>query len=90
MFKWSYGQGLIQSIKGGSAQPKFNKTDFKSLKLIVPSAEVLAKYSASLHSMINNIEANKRENNRLASLRDVLLPRLISGEIKVTDTELVD
>ena len=36
LFKWNYGQKLIQSIKGGSAQPKFNKTDFKSLKIIVP------------------------------------------------------
>ena len=28
-YKWLYGQSLIQGIKGGSAQPKFNKTDFK-------------------------------------------------------------
>lgn len=35
-FKWLYGQSLIQGIKGGSAQPKFNKTDFKNLPIFLP------------------------------------------------------
>ena len=49
LFKWAYGNDLIMSIKGGSAQPKFNKTDFKSLKIIAPKDIVLEKY----HSMIS-------------------------------------
>lgn len=36
-FKYAQGQSLIQGIKGGSAQPKFNKTDFKSLPIAIPN-----------------------------------------------------
>ena len=85
LFRWSYGQGLIQSITGGSAQPKFNKTDFKSLKIIMPSNNVLDSYGVKLMSMMNIIETNKKENTRLATLRDTLLPKLMSGELKVND-----
>ena len=85
LFRWSYGQGLIQSITGGSAQPKFNKTDFKSLKLVLPSESIISRHVSKLKSMIDVIESNKGENKRLAELRDTLLPRLMSGELKVND-----
>ena len=83
LFRWSYGQGLIQSITGGSAQPKFNKTDFKSLKLIMPSESIVTSNVSKLRSMIDVMESNKEENKRLAELRDTLLPKLMSGELKV-------
>lgn len=47
-FKWSYGQVLIQSIKGGSAQPKFNKTDFKNLSFMLPPNSLLQKFQQYL------------------------------------------
>ena len=87
LFRWSYGQGLIQSITGGSAQPKFNKTDFKSLKLVLPSESIISRHVSKLKSMIDVIESNKGENKRLAELRDTLLPRLMSGELKVNDVD---
>lgn len=87
LFRWSYGQGLIQSITGGSAQPKFNKTDFKSLKVIMPSNDILVNYGDKMLSMMNIIEANKVESRRLAELRDTLLPKLMSGELKVNEIE---
>ena len=83
LFRCSFGQGLIRSITGGSAQPKFNKTDFKSLKIIIPSSTILANYVDNLLQMINIIEANKLESSRLSTLRDTLLPKLMSGQIKV-------
>lgn len=46
-FKYFSGQGLIQGIKGGSAQPKFNKTDFKNLPLLIPSFEIIDSSFAS-------------------------------------------
>ena len=87
LFRCSFGQGLIRSITGGSAQPKFNKTDFKSLKIIIPSSTILANYVDNLLQMINIIEANKLESSRLSTLRDTLLPKLMSGQIKVNEME---
>ena len=88
LFKWAYGNDLIMSIKGGSAQPKFNKTDFKSLKIIVPKDIVLEKYHSMISVLFNKMSILEDESRRLASLRDTLLPRLMSGEIKVGDVTL--
>lgn len=84
-FKWSMGQGLMQGIKGGSAQPKFNKTDFKSLPVILPPQDILHRFHETVRPMFEAIDGNQAENRRLAALRDTILPKLMSGEIDVSD-----
>lgn len=83
-FKWSYGQNLIQGIKGGSAQPKFNKTDFKSLPIIIPQGKLLDKFSDIMTPIFNSIKKNNEENKFLIQLRDTILPKLMNGEIDVS------
>lgn len=80
-FKWSYGKGVIRGITGGSAQPKFNKTDFKNAPLLLPPQEVLKKFASVASMIFKQIEKNSRENQALAQLRDTLLPKLMSGEL---------
>lgn len=87
-FKWSMGQGLMQGIKGGSAQPKFNKTDFKSLPVILPSQDILRKFHEMVCPMFEMIESNQAENRQLAALRDTILPKLMSGEIDVSSIDV--
>ena len=87
-FKWSIGQGLMQGIKGGSAQPKFNKTDFKSLPVILPPDGLLKKFHSTVYPIFETIESNQAENRKLAALRDTILPRLMSGEVDVSDIQL--
>ena len=83
VFKWSYGKGLIKSITGGSAQPKFNKSDFKSLKLVIPSDNHLELFHSVVNELFCKIECLKKENLNLSTLRDALLPKLMSGQIKL-------
>ena len=83
-FKHLQGQALIQGIKGGSAQPKFNKTDFKNTSVLLPPANLLSRFHETVASMFEAIDHNQSENKRLASLRDALLPQLISGELDVS------
>lgn len=87
-FKWSLGQELMQGIKGGSVQPKFNKTDFKALSVILPPQELLHKFHLVVSPMFETIKKNKSEVRHLASLRDTLLPKLMSGEIDVSAVRL--
>ena len=87
-FKYSIGQGLIQGIKSGSAQPKFNKTDFKNLPTIVPPKELLLNFHSLVLPMFKTIEKNNSENRKLTCLRDVLLPRLMSGEIDLSEVDI--
>lgn len=84
-FKYFSGQALIQGIKGGSAQPKFNKTDFKNLPLLIPSFEIIERSYWIFESMFSILSSNVKENSRLSLLRDTLLPRLMSGEIEVPE-----
>lgn len=87
-FKWSLGQGLIQGIKSGSAQPKFNKTDFKNLPIILPPSELLQKFNSTVSPIFEMIERNDNENRKLSSLRDSILPKLMCGEIDVSEVEV--
>ncbi|MGG3041797.1 restriction endonuclease subunit S [Bacillus anthracis] len=83
LFKSYYGQGLIEGITGGSAQPKFNKTDFRNLKMVMPSNKLLNDYNAIASSLESKILENNNQNKKLERIRDTLLPKLISGEIRV-------
>lgn len=87
-FKWLYGQSLIQGIKGGSAQPKFNKTDFKNLPIFLPPDDLLEQFHQIVKPMFELIDENNAENKALAITRDTLLPRLMSGELDVSNIEI--
>lgn len=87
-FKWMQGQAYIQSIKSGSAQPKFNKTDFKNTPMLIPNENILKKFHTLIKGIFKLIETNISENQRLVSLRDTLLPKLMNGEIDVSEVKI--
>ncbi len=87
-FKYLQGQALIQGIKGGSAQPKFNKTDFKNTSVLLPPAPMLSRYHDTVAPMFAAINQNQAESLRLSSLRDALLPKLMSGELDVSTLDI--
>ena len=87
-FKWLYGQSLIQGIKGGSAQPKFNKTDFKNLPIFLPHDDLLEQFHQIVKPMFELIDENNMENQALTRTRDTILPRLMSDELDVSDVEI--
>ena len=57
--------------------------DLDAAKVIIPSAEILNKLDTIMSPLLQNIISNRIENNNLSTLRDTLLPKLMSGEIKV-------
>ncbi len=87
-FTSAYGQQLLQSIITGSVQPKFNKTNFRSLKVIIPSSYVLNCFNKLYSSIYEQIVQNQIENIYLIKLRDSLLPKLMSGKIDVSSINL--
>lgn len=74
------GQHDISSIVTGSAQLKFNKTNFRSLKVLIPNNSLLTKFEKFVFPIFEKIDANMAENLKLAEIRDLLLPRLLSGD----------
>lgn len=88
LFTNSYGKYLLQSIVTGSAQPKFNKTNFRTLKVLIPNKETLSSFNDVYTPIYEQITLNQMENVQLSSLRDTLLPKLMSGEIDVSNIDL--
>lgn len=63
--KSKFGQHMLNSIVTGSAQPKFNKTNFKDLAIPVPPIDEQKRIAAILSSLDDKIELNRRINRNL-------------------------
>ena len=63
--KSKFGQHMLNSIVTGSAQPKFNKTNFKDLAIPVPPIDEQKRIAAILSSLDDKIELNRRINGNL-------------------------
>lgn len=64
------------------------KKDYDAFELYLPDSNTLDQFDELTSPMIDQIVVNRLENKRLATLRDSLLPRLMSGELDVSDIDL--
>lgn len=71
----SEGQETIRSIVAGSAQPKFNKTDFRKINIPVPSIPEQRAIARVLSSLDDKIELNNRMNKTLEEITQTLFKR---------------
>lgn len=69
----------------GSALPRIVLKDFKKYRFMLPPMKEQQKIGPALHAIRMKIKANIDEMHRLSSVRDILLPKLMSGEIDVSD-----
>ena len=72
----------------GTVFGSINRDGLSNLPVIIPSAEEIARFEATVRPMDNLIRTNYEEICRLQSIRDSLLPKLMSGEIDVSDIQL--
>ncbi len=64
------------------------KKDFDAFEIILPDEATLDSFDSITAPMIEQIVNNRLQNKRLAVLRDTLLPKLMSGELDVSDIDL--
>lgn len=75
----------IESLHTGSTgQTELPRDRVKAMELRLPDNDTLDRFNALITPMAAAIVANQEENNRLAALRDAILPKLMSGEIDVS------
>lgn len=72
----------------GSAQPNISASDIMNIPCVIPSKEAINKFNETIHPLFELIISNQRENHKLSILRDSLLPKLMSGELDVSNIEL--
>ena len=79
----------IESLHTGSTgQTELPRDRVKAIELLLPDKETLERFNALIAPMAAAIVSNQEENNRLASIRDALLPKLMSGKIDVSAIQL--
>lgn len=75
----------LASMNAGSAVPSMTTEMLNSMEIVIPSSEILAKFESIVAPMYEMMLVNKRLSSILAQYRDALLPKLMSGEIDVSD-----
>jgi type I restriction enzyme, S subunit len=78
----------LREKAGGSAQPLINQSILNNIKIVMPQLNLIEKYSDLVFSFMQKIESNIEQNANLANLRDTLLPKLMNGEIDLSNLEL--
>ena len=76
------------SLNRGSTQPLITQTDIKNQIILIPPYSVLSDFEKYASTLMKAKENNQRSSRRLAELRDTLLPKLMSGELKVNEIEI--
>ena len=74
---------LITWASGGSATPNLNKGHFNSISVLVPHSKVLENFHNITKNLFEKIQKNSDNIIHLTKTRDILLPKLMSGEIRV-------
>lgn len=77
----------FSSFNAGSAVPTLNRNHVHSLPYLIPPRECIAAYEEFAMSLHVSVRANQQQTQTLAALRDNLLPRLISGQIRLPEAE---
>ena len=72
----------------GTKMPRTNWKDMAAYGAAVPPLPVASAFQGQIEPMLHLITGSIHESRRLATLRDYLLPRLLSGRVRVGDTEL--
>jgi len=67
----------------GSAQPNLSPVETGEIEISMPDQKILDKFNKFAEPIYNRLVKNKVENQKLAALRDSLLPKLMTGEIEV-------
>lgn len=77
----------LKSKALGSVQKYVNTNHVKEIELLLPSSEIMKYYSRIIDPIYDKMLENNEENLTLTEIRDNLLPKLMSGEIRVSDFE---
>jgi type I restriction enzyme, S subunit len=68
----------------GAVQLKINQKALNNVKLVIAPREINNAFNKIIQSLYRSIRGNQMKNGNLTHTRDVLLPRLMSGELSVS------
>lgn len=78
----------IEGMASGSTFKEISSTGMKSVPVVIPDNEAIEKFNAFCTPIFQQQEVLEAENSRLADIRDALLPKLMSGELDVSNIDI--
>lgn len=78
----------LASMNAGSAVPSMTTDILNAMELQIPDEASLADFEELVSPMYRAMQENRIQSEKLAALRDALLPRLMSGEVDVSDVQI--
>ncbi|MBP3687182.1 MAG: restriction endonuclease subunit S [Alphaproteobacteria bacterium] len=83
-----FKQKNVKNIVTGAVQPKINQANLKALSVTIPSGNIMNRFNKTIQPLFDLIRNKHEENTRLVQLRDTLLPKLMNGEIDVSQVDI--
>jgi len=74
----------FEMFNAGSAVPTLNRNHVHNLPVVMPPKPIVEAFNAQVMPLMKQQKANEDQSHTLAALRDTLLPKLLSGEVRVT------
>lgn len=78
----------VKSIVTGAVQPKISQANLRSIQVVIPPLDELDSFNELIRPMFDQIRQNHDQNKALAAMRDALLPKLMSGELDVSEVNI--
>ncbi len=78
----------LVSQEGGSAYPAVKPKDFEAAMLLMPRADIEERFDEAIRPHHQAVWVLREESRKLAAIRDLLLPKLVTGEIDVSHLDL--
>ncbi|MBU1189635.1 MAG: restriction endonuclease subunit S [Gammaproteobacteria bacterium] len=84
VFNWAFtSMDTIKAHASGTTFAEISKKNFRPLPVVLPTTNVVAAYQEAADPLFDVLTACVKENGQLAELRDYLLPKLLSGDVRV-------
>jgi type I restriction enzyme S subunit len=80
---------LINLASGGSAIPILNKNHFSMINILLPLEKLMQAFEQNAHLISIKIDESDKQAETLTNIRDSLLPKLISGQIRIKEAETI-
>lgn len=77
----------FESLNRGSTQPLVTQSDLEKQDILIPPQELMNHFHNAVVPLFQKVDPNNDQSHTLAAIRDALLPKLLSGEIRVKDAE---
>ena len=79
----------LKAMSHGSVFSTITRQTFEAVRAVLPPEKVLQQFEKNAASLLDPVLGHVKESRSLAQLRDTLLPKLISGELRVPDAERI-